>query len=162
LVRRFDTHTATAALGASAGAIAVARVLLGVKPDFIVPIQPFPGFATVPVHVVLGIVAGLAGAAYTRAILGSLAVADLARRVPVAFRAALIGGLVGLLAWFAPQLVGGGDALTQQTLMNAGTLSTISLIFALRFGLVHLAGSGDSVGPFWPESNLHSYPKNEL
>ena len=34
LLRRFDTRTATAALGASAGAIAVARVLLGVEPDF--------------------------------------------------------------------------------------------------------------------------------
>ncbi len=42
LLRRFDTRTATAALGASAGAIAVARVLLGVAPDFTVPNQPYP------------------------------------------------------------------------------------------------------------------------
>jgi chloride channel protein, CIC family len=128
-------RTATAALGASAGAIAVARVLLGVEPDFVVPNQPFPGFATVPVHVVLGFIAGLAGAAYTRAIMGSLAVADQARGFPVAARAALIGGLVGLLAWCAPQLVGGGDAITQRTLMNADGLSTIALIFAVRFAL---------------------------
>ena len=50
LLRRFDTRTASAALGASAGAIAVARVLFGEEPDFTVPIQPFPGFATVPEH----------------------------------------------------------------------------------------------------------------
>ena len=103
LLRRFDTRTATAVLGASAGAIAVARVLLGVEPDFVVPNQPFPGFTTVPVHVVLGFIAGLAGAAYTRAIMGSLAVADQASRFPVAARAALIGGLVGLLAWTHPR-----------------------------------------------------------
>ena len=91
------------------------------------------------------------GAAYTHAILGSLAVADLARWVPVAVRAALIGGLVGLLAWFAPQLVGGGDALTQQTLMNAGTLSAISLIFVLRFGLGPLSyAAGTPGGLFAP------------
>jgi CIC family chloride channel protein len=151
LLRRFDMRTATAALGASAGAIAVARVLLGVEPDFTVPIQPFPGVATVPVHVVLGIVAGLAGAAYTHAILGSLAQADLASSIPVAVRAALIGGLVGLLAWFAPQLMGGGDALTQQTLMNVGALSAISLIFALRFGLGPLSyAAGTPGGLFAP------------
>ena len=151
LLRRFDTRTATAALGASAGAIAVARVLLGVQPDFTVPNQPFPGFATVPVHIVLGIVAGLAGAAYTRAILGSLAVADLARRFPVAVRAASIGGLVGLLAWFAPRLVGGGDAITQQTLLNHGALSAIALIFAVRFVLGPLSyAAGTPGGLFAP------------
>jgi chloride channel protein, CIC family len=151
LLRRFDTRTATAALGASAGAIAVARVLLGVEPDFTVSNQPFPGFATVPVHVVLGIVAGLVGAAYTRAILGSLAVADLSRGFPVAGRAALIGGLVGLLAWFAPQMVGGGDAITQQTLLNHGALSAIALIFAVRFALGPLSyAAGTPGGLFAP------------
>jgi chloride channel protein, CIC family len=146
LLGRFDTRTATAALGASAGAIAVARVLLGVEPDFTVPNQPFPGLATVPLHVALGIVAGLAGAAYTRAILGSLAVADLARGVPVAVRAALIGGLVGLLAWFAPRLVGGGDAITQQMLLNHGVLSAIVLIFAVRFVLGPLSYAAGAPG----------------
>jgi CIC family chloride channel protein len=151
LLRRFDTRTATAALGASAGAIAVARVLLGAEPDFTVSNQPFPGFATVPVHVVLGIVAGLAGAAYTRAILGSLAVADRSRGFPVAGRAALIGGLVGLLAWFAPQLVGGGDAITQQTLLNHGALAAIALIFAVRFVLGPLSyAAGTPGGLFAP------------
>jgi chloride channel protein, CIC family len=151
LVRRFDTRTASAALGASAGAIAVARVILGVEPDFTVPSQPFPDVATVPEHLVLGAVAGLTGAAYTHAILGSLAVADLARWIPVAVRAALIGGLVGLLTWFAPQLVGGGDALTQQMLMNVGTLSAILLVFALRFGLGPLSyAAGTPGGLFAP------------
>jgi CIC family chloride channel protein len=151
LLRRFDTRTATAALGASAGAIAMARVLLGAEPDFTVQIQPFPGVATVPVNIVLGVVAGLAGAAYTRAILGSLAVVDLVSSIPVAARAALIGGLVGLLAWCAPQLVGGGDALTQQTLINTVAFSAISLIFVVRFGLGPLSyAAGTPGGLFAP------------
>jgi CIC family chloride channel protein len=151
LLRQFDTRTATAALGSSAGAIAVARVLLGVQPDFTVPVQPFPGFATVPVHVVLGIIAGLAGAAYIHAIMGSLAVSDRAARVPVAARAALIGGLVGLLAWYAPELVGGGDAITQDTLISAGDLPPIVLIFAVRFALGPLSyAAGTPGGLFAP------------
>jgi CIC family chloride channel protein len=151
LLRRFDTRTATAALGASAGAIAVARIFLGVEPDFAVPTQPFPGIATVPLHVVLGVVAGLVGAAYTRVTMGSLTVADQAVAFPVAVRAALIGGVVGLLAWFAPQLVGGGDAITQQTLVNAGALSSIALIFAIRFVLGPLSyAAGTPGGLFAP------------
>jgi CIC family chloride channel protein len=123
-----------------------------VEPDFTVPSQPFPGFATVPVNIVLGIVAGLVGAAYTHAVLGSLTVADLASWIPAEVRAALIGGLVGLLAWlFAPQLVGGGDAITQQTLLNHGALSAIVLIFAVRFALGPLSyAAGTPGGLFAP------------
>jgi chloride channel protein, CIC family len=151
LLRRFDTRTATAALGSSAGAIAVARVLLGPLPDFTVPVQPFPGFATVPVQLVLGFVAGLAGALYIHAIMGSLAVSDRAARVPVAVRAGLIGGLVGLLGWYAPRLVGGGDAITQDTLVGADALSPIVLIFAVRFALGPLSyAAGTPGGLFAP------------
>ncbi|WP_286597945.1 ClC family H(+)/Cl(-) exchange transporter [Variovorax sp. J22P240] len=151
LLRRFDTRTAAAALGASASAIAVSRVFVGVEPDFAVPAQPFPGFATVPVHVTLGVVAALAAAAYTRAVMGALAVADRAGGLPVTARAALIGGGVGLLAWLAPQWVGGGDALTQQTLLNAGSLSTIALIFVIRFALGPISyAAGTPGGLFAP------------
>jgi len=151
LLRRFDTRTAAAALGASAGAIAVARVFVGVEPDFAVPAQAFPGFATVPVHVALGVVAALAAAAYTRAVMGALAMADQADGIPVAARAALIGVGVGLLGWLAPQWVGGGDALTQQALLNAGSLSTIGLIFAFRFAFGPLSyAAGTPGGLFAP------------
>jgi CIC family chloride channel protein len=61
LVRRFDTRMTIATLGASAGAIAVARVLLGNAPDFHVEPLPHPGFGTVPIHLTLGVVAGFLG-----------------------------------------------------------------------------------------------------
>ena len=151
LLRRFDMRTATAALGASAGAIAVARILLGVEPDFAVPAQPLPGVATVPLHVILGVIAGLAGAAYTLVLMRALAATDQATRLPAAVRAAAIGGIVGLLAWFAPKLVGGGDALTQHTLLDAGALSSIALIFAVRFVLGPLSyAAGTPGGLFAP------------
>ncbi|MDN8613693.1 ClC family H(+)/Cl(-) exchange transporter [Variovorax ginsengisoli] len=151
LLRRFDTRTAAAALGASAGAIAVARVFVGVEPDFAVPAQAFPGFATVPVHVALGVIAALVAAAYTRAVMGALAIADQADGIPVAARAALVGGGVGLLGWLAPAWVGGGDALTQQALLNAGSLSAIGLIFAFRFAFGPLCyAAGTPGGLFAP------------
>src|SRR5262249_37100079 len=49
--------------------------------------------------------------------------------------AALVGGGVGMLAWFAPDLVGGGEPLTQRTLSGAVTLGVLPLVFLLRFGL---------------------------
>ena len=54
---------------------------------------------------------------------------------PVELRAGLIGAAVGMLAWFAPGLVGGGDTITQQTLSGAEALSTVPVTFLLRFGL---------------------------
>jgi chloride channel protein, CIC family len=135
LVRRFETRIAIAALGASAGAIAAARVLLGQAPDFQVEPIPYPGFATVPIHLALGLVAGALGIAYNRTLLGTLAVADRLRRWPVELRAVLVGAGVGLLAWFAPDLVGGGEPITQRTLAGAGVPATLPLVFLVRFGL---------------------------
>ena len=104
LTRRFDTRITIATLGASAGAIAVARVLLGDRPDFHVEPMPYPSFGTLPIYLALGIIAGCLGVAYNRAILGTLAVAERLRGWPVEARAALVGVVVGLVAWFAPRL----------------------------------------------------------
>jgi CIC family chloride channel protein len=135
LLRRFDVRTSIATFGASAGAIAVARVLLGETPDFQIGRLPYPGFDTMPVHLVLGIFAGLLGIAYNRTILATLVAADRLQRWPAELRAALIGAAVGLLAWFAPDLVGGGDAITQRTLTGTGPILILPLVFLLRFGL---------------------------
>ncbi len=136
LVRRFETRTAISALGACAGAIAVARLIHGDLPDFHLKAQPFPGFGTVPAHLALGVVVGMLGVAYNHAILGALTIADrLSRWRPIEARAVLVGAGVGLLAWIAPDLVGGGDAITQRALEGTGPLTTIALIFIVRFAL---------------------------
>jgi chloride channel protein, CIC family len=135
LVRRFDTRITIATLGASAGAIAVARVFLGDAPDFRVTPLPYPGFGSLPIYLALGLVAGCLGVAYNHTLLGTLAAAERLQRWPVEWRAALIGAGVGLLAWFAPGLVGGGDAITQRMLTGTEPLLILGLAFTLRFGL---------------------------
>ena len=50
-------------------------------------------------------------------------------------RAGLIGAGVGVLAWFLPQLVGGGEAVAQRTLAGGVPLAVLPLVFLLRFGL---------------------------
>jgi CIC family chloride channel protein len=135
LVRRFDTRITIATLGASAGAIAVARVLLGDAPDFDVETSPYPAFGTVPVHLALGVIAGFLGVVYNRTILATLAAMERFRGWPVELRAALVGATVGIAAWFAPGWVGGGDTITQRTLVGAETGALLPSIFLFRFGL---------------------------
>lgn len=135
LVRRFDTRITITTLGASAGAIAVARVFLGHAPDFQVEPLPYASFGTLPLYLALGVVTGFLGVAYNRAILGALTAAERLGRWPVELRAAMIGAAVGMLAWFAPGLVGGGDVITQRTLAGTERLALLSLVFLLRFGL---------------------------
>ena len=146
LVRRFDTRITIVTLGGSAGAIAVARVLLGDAPDFHVEALPYPSFGTVPVHLALGVVAGGLGVAYNRTLLGILAATDRLRHWPVELRAALIGITVSLLAWVAPGLVGGGDAITQRTLGGAESVAMVSVVFLLRFGLGPLSYAAGTPG----------------
>jgi len=135
LVRRFDTRIAIATFGASAGAIAISRIFLGEQPDFAVQLQAYSGFATVPLHLALGVIAGLLGVAYNRTILGTLAATDRLDGWPIEVRALIIGAAVGLIAWFAPHLVGGGDVITQRTLAGPELLRWVVLVFALRFVL---------------------------
>ena len=136
LVRRFDTRITVTTLCASGSAIAVARLLLGNGPDFQLEPLPCPGFGTVPIFLVLGAITGLLGAAYNHVILGALAAAErLGRWLSGDVRAMTIGAAVGLLAWFGPGLVGGGDAITQRSLAGGDSMMLVGGVFLVRFGL---------------------------
>jgi CIC family chloride channel protein len=135
LVRRFEPRMAIAAVAASTGAIFVCRLVLGDAPDFDVGSLPYPAAATMLLHLALGAIAGLLAVGYNCAVLAALAGAAALKRLPLELRAGLIGAAVGALAWFAPELVGGGDPLTQRALDGSGTLALLPLVFLLRFAL---------------------------
>ena len=146
LVQRFEHRIAIAALGASATAIVAARMLLGNQPDFHVDVLAYAGAAVRPLYFVLGAVAGLFAILYNRVLLATLAAADRLDRWPVGLRAALIGAAVGMLAWLAPDLVGGGDAITQRTLTGGDTFAAVPLIFLLRFALGNVSYAARTPG----------------
>jgi len=146
LVRRLETRIAVVALGASSTAILISRLLLGDTPDFQVAVSvqattatgplPYAVAATWPLFLALGIVAGIAASLYNRAILGALSLAArLDERCPVEVQAAAIGALVGIIGWFSPGLIGGGDDITQRVLAGSAALGAIPLAFVVRFGL---------------------------
>jgi len=135
LVGRFEHRIAIAALGASATAIAMARVLLVDAPDFHVNALAYATVETRPLYFIFGALVGLVAILYNRALLATSALAERLGRWPVPLRAALIGAAVGLLAWFAPALVGGGDPITQRALTGTDAAGFVAGAFLLRFAL---------------------------
>jgi CIC family chloride channel protein len=95
----------------------------------------YAGSEGITLAFVLGGIARLLAVAYNRTILGAIAVTGRLDRFSVETRAALVGATVGMLAWFAPGLVGGGEPLTQRTLAGAITLSVLPFVLLFRFGL---------------------------
>ena len=136
LVRRFDARITVATLCGSGSAIAVARLLLGNGPDFQLAPQPYSGFGTVPIFLFLGASAGLIGVGYCRLLLGVItAFEHLGSWLSTELRAAAVGAAVASLAWFGPGLVGGGDEITQRTLVGGDNIMVVGVILLVRFGL---------------------------
>jgi CIC family chloride channel protein len=135
LLHRFERRVAVAALAALATAIPVARLFIGDAPDFHVEPLSTPSALSAPLFLVLGAVAGLLAVAYNRTLLAFIAGGDRLARLPIELRAGLIGASVGMLAWFAPELVGGGDQITQRTLIGQEGLAAVAFAFLIRFGL---------------------------
>ena len=78
-----------------------------------------------------------------------LPVTDRLHRWPVELRAVLVGAAIGLLAWFAPGVVGGGDTITQRTLAGTETVGMLSVVswFASDSGRAYAAGTPEQVSP---------------
>jgi CIC family chloride channel protein len=146
LVQKFEHRIALAALAASATAIAVARVFIGDMPDFQVEALPRATREAIPLFFVLGTVAGLLAIAYNRSLLATIALAERFGRLPVEARAGLIGAIVGILAWFAPELVGGGDPITQRALLGHEGFFLVLIAFLIRFGLGALSYAAATPG----------------
>jgi CIC family chloride channel protein len=146
LVQKFEHRIALAALAASATAIAVARLFIGDAPDFDVATLSRLEVGAMPVFFVLGAIAGLLAIAYNRSLLATIALAERFGRLPVEARAGLIGAIVGILAWFAPDLVGGGDPITQRALLGQGGFLFVLIAFLIRFALGALSYAAATPG----------------
>jgi len=64
---------------------------------------------------------------------GLLRLSDRLSSISSINRAAIIGATVGLVAWFAPALVGGGDNLTQAILSDRFAVGSLVAVFLARF-----------------------------
>jgi CIC family chloride channel protein len=152
LIRRFSARIFTATLVACIAGTVVARACLGNDPDFHVVVDPHGVHATVlPAYLLLGGLAGLFGVAFNVSLLATLDLAARLRRLPRGARGAAVGAAAGLIAWFAPAVVGGGEGLAQAALLRPLAWRALLGLIAVRFALSLASyGSGAPGGIFAP------------
>jgi chloride channel protein, CIC family len=133
LTGSFTHELLVATLAAVTVAVAIMRLLLGNGFDFL--LQPGGAFShwNVAFSLVLGVLLGTLGGLYNATILANLNLSDRFSAIPSVGRSALIGAAVGLLAWFAPNLVGSGDLATQAVFSDYVALGGLAALFLGRF-----------------------------
>jgi len=135
LTTSFTPWLLVATLSAATFAVAVMRWMIGNQYVFFV----LPGSAPIGriewYFLMLGGLLGVAGAAYNALSLRLLDLTEKLSQYPAVARAAFIGAVVGLVAFFAPAVVGSGDTLTQSILSNKLPLQALGVVFLLRFVL---------------------------
>jgi CIC family chloride channel protein len=135
LIRRFELRVAVATLTACSAALAVMRALIGNRLEFSLPafeVELFPGYL---LFLVFGGVMGLLGVAYNWLVVAGLDAAERMHRIAPEVRAAVVGGIFGLIACFAPALAGGGETLIQGVLDGGHSVAVLALVFAARLVL---------------------------
>ncbi|PRY10066.1 ClC family H(+)/Cl(-) exchange transporter [Kineococcus rhizosphaerae] len=150
LLKSFHPRATIATLVSSAAGFAVAFPLVHGDPEFAVPPLDDPRLVGAGWVLAVGVLTGVLGVLYNRAVMTGLRLAD-SSRWPAEARAALVGAAVGGLVWSAPQVVGGGDGLTQDALLGRGSLAAVGCLLLVRFvlGVVSYA-AGTPGGLFAP------------
>ncbi len=136
---------------AAAVADIVTRIGAGQFPYFSVPAYPMPPLASLPIFALLGLTAGVFGVLFNRSLLTAI---NLYARLPNRFvlpAAAVTGGVIGLVGWFSPVLLGSGHTLAESTLQGSLLLTALPLIFVIRFLFTTTSyGTGAPGGIFAP------------
>ena len=135
LLRRFELRVAVATLAACSGGLVIMRTLIGDHLVFAVTpivVDLFPGYF---LFLVFGVVMGALGVVYSRMVVAGLDLSERMHRIRPEFQAAIVGGVFGLLAFFAPGMIGGGDAQVQAMLSGDEAFVTIAIVFGVRLVL---------------------------
>jgi CIC family chloride channel protein len=134
-------------------AVIVARAFGGQLPSFEVRDFPAPPLSSLPLVLMIGVVAGLLGVAFNRSLLGLHRLAFRIRAVPRWCLPGLAGTAVGLVAWWLPDATGGGHAFAQRLLTGAypSGLGLLVVLLVAKFALtVGSYASGAPGGIFAP------------
>jgi chloride channel protein, CIC family len=133
LTSSFTPWLLVATLAAASVAVWIMRAMLGNELDFTVKhVSSTQSWLLFP-FLALGLLLGGVGALYNASTMAMLRLSDRMAGISSVNRAAFIGGAVGLAAWFAPQLVGSGDSVTQAIFSEHGTVEVLLAVFVLRF-----------------------------
>jgi CIC family chloride channel protein len=152
LWRGFPARLVACTLVAGAMAITVSRLMLGNHADFPMPNAALPPATALVPALLLGAGLGIIGALYNRALIAAIEGFARPRIIPE-IKAAAIGGATGLIAWYLPDAVGGGEALIIPLLHDGGSvvLANLAGILVLRLLLSPVSyAAGTPGGLFAP------------
>jgi CIC family chloride channel protein len=151
LQRDFAPGVFTGTLVASVTADVVGRSLYGHLPVFHVHTTAIPPLSALPVSVLLGAAAAVAGVAFNRGLVLSLELFRKAARLPPWLLGGAAGTVLGLVGWWLPEYLAGGQPLVEATLTGRLALSVIVQFFVVRFVLTLFSyGTGAPGGIFAP------------
>jgi CIC family chloride channel protein len=151
LQRHFAPAVFSATFVAAVTADVLTRSLTSQLPVFHVTSAPAPPLVALPVFLGLGLLAGILGVVFNRGLLQTLELFTRVRSWPASLSGALVGAIIGLLGWFVPSAIGGGQPLVDAVLKGHIPLATIPWWFLLRFGLTMVSyGCGAPGGIFAP------------
>ena len=151
VTKSFRVRVILVTLMSTSLAVWVSRFIVPEHADFTVAPIASPDVAVLAVYVLLGLLSGALGVAYNALVMGLLRRTD-RMRLHATTRAALIGGLIGVLLWFDPLAAGGGADVAQLILGEQPfTLWTLVALLAVRFVAGPLSyASGTPGGLFAP------------
>lgn len=139
------------AAAAAVSASIVQRGIFGMGFDFRVADVAAGPVVNLPIYLLFGAVIGVLGVYYNRLLVGLDARGSWLQKIPTPLRALVIGGIVGLVAWFLPNDAGGGDPLTQKVLQGYGSIGLLLTLSLARFFLGPLSyAAGTPGGLFAP------------
>jgi len=133
LTGNFTPWLMVATLTTALIAVWIMRLMLGNALDFSVTQVSLTQVWRLGPFVALGAMLGVVGAAYNAVNVGFLRLDDRLPKLSSINRAAIIGATVGLVAWFLPATVGGGETLTQAILADRYAATGLLAIFLVRF-----------------------------
>ena len=133
LTTNFTPWLLVSTLSAATFAVSTMRWMIGNQYVFLVLPGSVPGGTVDWYFLWLGGLLGIIGAAYNLISLRLLDLTEKFARYPAVARAAVIGAVVGFVAYFAPAFVGSGDTLTQTILSGKVPLRALGLVFIVRF-----------------------------
>ena len=155
LQREFSTLTYIMALIAAVVADIVTTSFWGSENVFHATGFPAAPLSSLPVCAVIGLVAGVFGGGFSKSLLFIQRLTSTSVKAPAWARAGAVGMLVGLAAWWLPELTGGGHEITKQILngnsLAADSMGFLAILFLGKYLLTILCySSGVPGGIFAP------------
>ncbi len=142
-----------AALIASMTADVLSRGFMGQNPVFHVTVTSIPDLASLHLFLMLGILAGVLGVLFNRALLTTQRLTEARSRWLLVSKCVSWGVIIGLIGWWMPEVCGGGQPLVQRILSGREhfDLWMLAFLFGLRFLLTMGSyGTGAAGGIFAP------------